>query len=382
MNKNKVLVIHHHGKFGGSSKSICENILSLKNKFDFEIITPSGSAFDYFKKKKLKVFRVIGVFGLNFTEIGLYKNLRKILIFRELFFLPFTFFLIFKLRKRNYNIIHLNDTNLIILVPILKFFFNNIKILCHIRTRLSNKKFFLKKYISDIINKDIDYLIAIDKSTYSTSYNKKKTKIIYNIFNFKKIIFKRRNNFNVGFLGTLDYHKGVDFLYKTASQIENKKINFIFAGEPSIKNKFLSKILHFLGIKKNIYDVIESNEYKFMTNLIFFGKIYNLEKFYSIIDIICFPSRMNALGRPVIEAASYGIPAIVTLKKYYNDTIISNKTGKIIKFGDIGAFKKNISYFFNNKKKLKLYGRRALRNFKKVHNKEKNLKKLINLYVE
>jgi glycosyltransferase involved in cell wall biosynthesis len=183
-------------------------------------------------------------------------------------------------------------------------------------------------------------------------------------------------------LGTLDYHKGVDFLYKTASQIENKKINFIFAGEPSIKNKFLSKILHFLGIKKNIYDVIESNEYKFMTNLIFFGKIYNLEKFYSIIDIICFPSRMNALGRPVIEAASYGIPAIVTLKKYYNDTIISNKTGKIIKFGDIGAFKKNISYFFNNKKKLKLYGRRALRNFKKVHNKEKNLKKLINLYVE
>lgn len=382
MNKNKVLVIHHHGKFGGSSKSICENILSLKNKFDFEIITPSGSAFDYFKKKKLKVFRVIGVFGLNFTEIGLYKNLRKILIFRELFFLPFTFFLIFKLRNRNYNIIHLNDTNLIILVPILKFFFNNIKILCHIRTRLSNKKFFLKKYISDIINKDIDYLIAIDKSTYSTSYNKKKTKIIYNIFNFKKIIFKRRNNFNVGFLGTLDYHKGVDFLYKTASQIENKKINFIFAGEPSIKNKFLSKILHFLGIKKNIYDVIESNEYKFMTNLIFFGKIYNLEKFYSIIDIICFPSRMNALGRPVIEAASYGIPAIVTLKKYYNDTIINNKTGKIIKFGDIHAFKKNINYFFNNKKKLKLYGIRALKNFKKVHNKEKNLKKLINLYAE
>ena len=42
---------------------------------------------------------------------------------------------------------------------------------------------------------------------------------------------------------------------------------------------------------------------------------------------------MNALGRPVIEAASYGIPSLVCLDKYFNDTIIDKKTGYVLKFG-------------------------------------------------
>ena len=43
---------------------------------------------------------------------------------------------------------------------------------------------------------------------------------------------------------------------------------------------------------------------------------------------------MNALGRPIIEASSYGIPSIVCLNKYYDDTIINKITGYVLKFGD------------------------------------------------
>ena len=51
--KKKILVIQHHGKFGGASKSISEFILNLKKKFDIDILCPEGTTFSFLKKKKL-----------------------------------------------------------------------------------------------------------------------------------------------------------------------------------------------------------------------------------------------------------------------------------------------------------------------------------------
>ena len=80
------------------------------------------------------------------------------------------------------------------------------------------------------------------------------------------------------------------------------------------------------------------------------NNISNLDKFYQKIDLICFPSRMNALGRPVIEAASFGIPSLVCLDDYFNDTIIDKKTGFVLKFGNKKTFIKKLYILSKNKK--------------------------------
>lgn len=377
----KILIIHHHKKFGGSSKSIGEYVYSLKDKFDFEILCPYGSALNYFKQKKLKTIPIAGISGINITEIGCYKGLRLILLIREFYYFFLTYNLLKKIKNKNYDLIHLNDSNLIVIAPLLKKLFKK-KIVCHIRTRLDTSNYFFKKIIKKIAKKYIHKFICIDKTTYSTSYYKNKSVLIYNIFNKKKITTKnkKKNFFTIGFIGTLDFHKGFDFLINTAKKFYEKDANirFLIAGKLSVENFFLRKILSFLNIKRDIKSITKN--YLLQKNCTFLGNIHNLEKFYEKIDIIVFPSRMNALGRPIIEASSYGIPSIVCLDKIHTDTIINNKTGIVIKFGDINGFVGAILKYKDNYSLRKKYGKNALKLHNSIHNFKTNISKLKKLY--
>jgi glycosyltransferase involved in cell wall biosynthesis len=65
---------------------------------------------------------------------------------------------------------------------------------------------------------------------------------------------------------------------------------------------------------------------------------------------------MNALGRPVIEAGSFGIPSIVCLNsKKFSDTLIHNKTGYITSFGNKKKFVEYIIKLYQKKKTLKIF---------------------------
>jgi len=227
--KKKILIIQHHSKFGGASKSISEFISNLKKNFIFDVICPNGSTYDFFKKKNFNVYRFIGIPSYDATEIGNYTGFRKILLLREFFYFFVFLYKVIKLKKNNYDIIHLNDSNLLVIAPLLKFIFKT-KIICHVRTRMIVKN--LPKFILFISKNYINKFVCIDKSTFSTSPNKNKSIIIYNIFNISKSLNvpAKKNNkfFIVGFLGSLDFHKGLDFYFDCISEINKSKNNFIF----------------------------------------------------------------------------------------------------------------------------------------------------------
>ena len=165
----------------------------------------------------------------------------------------------------------------------------------------------------------------------------------------------------------------------------NKKQNnfkFIIAGDLSVKNNLVLNFLDKIGIKKNFNKIFyDFKKYRFK-NVEFLGSIDNLKNFYSKIDLICFPSRMNALGRPVIEASYFKIPSIVCLKNYFNDTIIDKKTGYVIKFGNVNQMIKLFHYLERNRFKIIEMGKNARKNFNYNHNVNKNLKKIIKIYLE
>ena len=380
--KKKILIIQHHGKFGGASKSISEFILKLKKNFEFDIMCPNGSSYKFFKNKNLNVYNFFGIPSYDITEIGIYSGFRKILVIREILYFIFFLFSLLRIKKK-YDLIHLNDTNLIIISPLLKFFFKA-KIICHIRTRVNKKK--IPKIILYISKKYIDKFICIDKSTYSTSPNMKKSIIIYNIFNnqnLKKVFStKKKKLFYVGFLGSLDFHKGLDFYFDCISEINKSKNKFIFliGGSLSVSNNFLLKLLDFFKIKKNFNKIFKSFQNNNFKNVKFLNNVSNLKMFYKNIDLICFPSRMNALGRPVIEAASFKIPSLVCLDQYFNDTIINKKTGYVFRFGEKELFIRTLKNLSNNKKKLLKLGVNAKKNYELRHNLTKNIDKLSKLY--
>ena len=144
--------------------------MKLKNKFEFEILCPKGSTYKFFKEKKIKVYKTIGIPSYDITEIGSYSGFRKILLIREIVYL---FFFLLKLKnlKKNYDLIHLNDTNLIIIAPLLKFFFN-IKIICHVRTRVDKDK--IPKLIKLISKNILKSLFVLIKALLTLHQIKKK----------------------------------------------------------------------------------------------------------------------------------------------------------------------------------------------------------------
>ena len=91
---------------------------------------------------------------------------------------------------------------------------------------------------------------------------------------------------------------------------------------------------------------------------------FNLKNFYSKIDVILFPGFMNAVGRPVIEAALIKKPSIIALNQYNNDTAMKNNC-LIFKPGNLISFEKKILYLIKNKSLIKKMGLSAYKNAKK-----------------
>jgi glycosyltransferase involved in cell wall biosynthesis len=62
----------------------------------------------------------------------------------------------------------------------------------------------------------------------------------------------------------------------------------------------------------------------------FTGFIPDIRPVYGQIDAVCFPSHLDAPGRPVFEAALFGLPTIVAMRQPTADVIVHGETGLCI----------------------------------------------------
>ncbi len=379
MIKKKLFLIHNHKNFSGAARSLGENIIRLKKKVEFIIICPRGTSSKFFKSLNVKVIEIKFVPRFNHFEIGFYKGLRWLILLRELVaFVYFTLFLI-KLKK-NYSIIeriHLNELELIIVAPLIKFFFNSI-ISSHLRSPLETnkgkKRYNFVKYLCKIYLKNI---ISIDNDCYKTSPLKNITKVIYNGINLKNINIKnnKRKILTFGFIGNFIKRKGIFETLAIFKKINKKhKVNLICVGKIEKTNY----LLNFFKYEVNFETYIKNNHIDKEKNIKILPMTFNLKNFYSNIDVVLFPSHMNAVGRPVIEASCIKKPAIIALKKHNNDTAMKNNC-LIFKPGNLRSYEKKILYFINNRDKIDSLGMSAYRNAKNKFDIVANSRKFLKL---
>jgi glycosyltransferase involved in cell wall biosynthesis len=158
------------------------------------------------------------------------------------------------------------------------------------------------KFVSYIYNsiyrillKFVYKTIAISEPNFKTLscfYGQKKLLLIKNgvqplsrhekPFNFQDI--------KIGFIGRLDYQKGIHVIAKVASCLKSMtNIRFIIYGKGEL-------------------DYLFDN----LTNVCLKGHIENLNEAYSNLDIIIFPSLYEGLSLSLLEAMSTGIPIILS----------------------------------------------------------------------
>ena len=142
------------------------------------------------------------------------------------------------------------------------------------------------------------------------------------------------NKFTILFLGRLKKDKGVLDLVNAVNQINNSKIFLIIVGKD----------------EENIKEIVRTYR-KSKCNILFVDETPNPERYISISDIICLPSYREGFGNVIIEAASMGVPSIVSNIYGLKDAVDINKTGLNFEVGNINHLTKQI---------LKIYGDREL----------------------
>ena len=376
MKKNSILFVHPISQFSGSLKSLEEYLKLLQDKYNLYFLTPSGIS----AKRLRKYGDVTSVYGLSKfdnSKIGYYRGLRWFLIFRELFLLLPTIISIYNLKKKkNFDIIHFNEITLIPTIYIFKFFFK-VPFVLHCRILFKSDNFFGKKII-DYLKLNINQIIAIDKDVKDSLTKKLNVSIVRNILtNIPKKhaqIRVKKKYIRIGYLGSFLKYKGIEDLVDVVESLVSEKyyIKLYLAGN-FIKNNF---IFNFFNLSNNINtNLIKSK------NIILLGHLNNLDKFYGKIDILCFPSYLNALGRQVIEAGFYKIPSIVCLDKNNSDSFINKKTGlSFTKAGDLTELKKKITYFYLNRSEIYRMGKNAHKLMISNFNNKNNYDKLENIY--
>lgn len=120
------------------------------------------------------------------------------------------------------------------------------------------------------------------------------------------------SQFVVGFIGRITADKGVDLLIDAVdSALINEQVRILFVG--GVEDEKLSARVDALG-SKAIMVSWTSEPWKYL----------------SVMDVLCLPSLREGFPNVVLEAASAGIPSIVTSATGAKDSVIDGVTGRVL----------------------------------------------------
>lgn len=340
-----VLYLHPAGTFGGASKSLIELFLVLKQQqVNGYVITPKGSATKAFVEAGMHTIEVLGLSQFDNTRFGYYRKWRWLILLREIWFLPFSIAALIRAKHLpvEFDLIHVNEITLLPVAVIAKGILHK-PLIMHVRSLQRDNDGFLTKMFYKVLSKTVDTLICIDETVKTAVPKNIESVVIHNGINIENgdLKFSRTGpEVKVGLVGVLLRLKGVYEFVEAAKIVaaESKiKTKFIIVGENSRRPSrvvawFYKRFRFSEDTYSNIVEFIDRNSLNERIELR--GQVADIKSFYPELDILCFPSHLNACGRPVFEAAFFEIPSIVAVSNPKPDTIISGVTGVTIEKPD------------------------------------------------
>jgi len=384
----KILYIQHVSVFGGSSRSLYELISNLPDSIEPIVLCPQGEFSDFLEAKGIPTLYVKGVPQFDNTRIGFYRKFRWLILLREFFYLPFFIKAMNRCKKENFDVVHINEITQIFSIIFGKRVAS--KVVVHVRSVQRKSDSWRNYLIEKIIDRSVDVLIPIDETVQASLPTSLNSRVVHNGITLDNIILNKKNKkFTVGIVSNFQRYKGILEFIDAANICINRHnldINFVVYGASYNKNKrnIREKLLEFFGFRENIEKIIvdKIKKYNFGSTFELKGYVANHNDIYNFIDILLFPSHLNAVGRPVFEAAFYKIPSIVAIKNPLKDTIIDNLTGLVIKEKNKEDLAKKILYFYSNPKKIETMGLNSFKNAHENFNSQKNSMEIYKIYQE
>lgn len=385
-----VLYIHHNGVVGGAAKSLVELIKAFPQAtVGAYVICPIGSAADEFERIGCKVIRTIGISIFDHSRLGHYRRWRWLILIRELIFIPFTVGAILKGRCQwpKIDVVHVNEYYLLLPVVFCRWLFQ-CTIVVHSRSIQENQRGSMRHSIFRwYVKRFVDRVIAIDQDVLQSQIVETDVRVIYNGFSVAELgpendeltYREATNRFVVGFVGIFHEYKGVFDLIQCAELCQKQRYNihFAFCGDIA-QNKNMLNLARSPVVEK-MRQMIQA---KNLTNVSILPYEKELQRIYSKIDVLCFPSHLEAVGRPVFEAGFFEKPSIVALSYDSQEVFSDGVSGIRVRPGDPEAIFKAVEKLYMDPGLCRKMGHEAGKLARSRFDIRQNALKVLDIYRE
>lgn len=313
-----------------------------RSSIEGTVLTPMGSAARAFADAGMQVVPVRGLSQFDNTRYGHYRRLRWIILLRELALLPGSLLAIWRMRKAQFDVLHVNEVTLLPLAIVAKKLLK-LPMVVHVRSLQCPPSGGLRtRMVNRWLAHHADAVVPIDHTVAGTLDHDLPVEIVHNglsvdvsHFPDEKSPQKKDHAVRVGFMGVLIALKGIYELVEAMRILKNRgiAIECIVAGENARNLQGLRAwVLSKLGFARNVRRDLEQliHDYGLEKHVRLLGFVTDVRTIYPTLDILCFPSHLNAAGRPVFEAAFYSIPSVVAIKDPFPDAVLHEQTGLAI----------------------------------------------------
>lgn len=393
----RVLYLHFTGAFGGASRSLSEAVGAFPEGAVTPLfVTQRGSVREAFGKLG-DVVETRGLTQFDHTRYSHYRGLRWLVVLRELAFLPSTVIGLRRARRRwhDVDLIHLNEFSGLIALRIARRWFDAPAV-SHVRSVLNDDRRLLRtRWLHRMFRNDVQAVVAIDENVRASLPPDLAVQVIHNGFSPQSVERDRRlaaslaalrpGSFKVGFVGNLLRVKGIIELVEAARVTRDAglDVEFLIVGDDAKPSRGLkSWLLARLGLQQSVRAEVEAllDRYQLRDRVHLLGFTRDIGTAYTRMDVVAFPSHYDSPGRPVFEAAFYGVPSIVAVREPRPDTVVPEVTGIAIEPGNVEQLAAAITGLARDRSVAERMGEAARQMARSQFDARANAAKLLALY--
>lgn len=336
----RALYIHPFGAYGGATKSLAEMFAGLpEGAVDGVAITPRGVAAESLAAVGMRTIYTAGVAKWDDTRFGHYRGIRWAILLRELAYWPAT---ILALRQASrlgpFDLVHCNELPALLPALLAKRWLQA-PLLVHVRSlQRGATGGAVTRWITGKLRRGADAVVAIDEAVRRTLPPDLPVTVIHNAMRPPTAGLPKRNNartIRVGIIGVLHRAKGVFEFVEAASLLRDRGVDakFVVVGEnvhnvSGLRGWLLKRFNFASDVRAELESFVK--RHALQDRVEFTGFVKDVSSVYQSLDVVCFPSHLDAPGRPVFEAALFGLPTIVAMRVPTEDVIVDGVTGLCI----------------------------------------------------
>jgi glycosyltransferase involved in cell wall biosynthesis len=347
-----VLYVHHRPQLGGAPSSLAQLIRHLDARFEPHVFCPEGPAAELFAEAGATVHTGdVSIFAHAWDSP--YEGLRWLVLGREVAALPPHLRQLERLvRAHRFPVVHLNDSPLLAAAWVAHR--NGAKVVWHLRSALAGEGRDRRSVaIARLMERWGDAAIAIDRDVAERFPIRLPLTIVHNSVRAptaaangasangaagKRSLGLPHDRVAVGFAGFVRRQKGWPELVSAAEILvgDGSPAHFVIMGggvrPPAYFRTLRGRALEATNLLTDEESAIKElvaakgleRHFSFLPFTPETGEIY------SALDIVTFPNQGVGLGRPVLEAATYGKPVVASGSRTGAGVLLPGRTGLLL----------------------------------------------------